>query len=70
MEIKAFLREFIERKCPVIPVILPGVKRKPKLPVFLKGMGWVDARKADPDALEQLIWGITGRKSGGDYSYQ
>ncbi len=65
LELEAFLREFVDRKCPVIPVILPGVDKNPGLPVFLRGMTWVDFRKKEPDPLKQLIWGIAGesRKS-------
>ena len=62
MEGGAFLIEFVNRKCPVIPVILKGCEKKPELPVFLKGMGWVDFRKKTPDPMKQLIWGITGKK--------
>lgn len=61
-ELKAFLREFISRKCPVIPVLLKNTPKKPVLPVFLRGMTWVDFRKDDPDPMRQLIWGITGKK--------
>lgn len=61
-EIDALLREFVDRKCPVIPIRLPDVNKKPKLPVFLKGMTWVDFNKTDPDPMEQLIWGITGKR--------
>jgi GTPase SAR1 family protein len=61
-ELDAFLREFIERDCPVIPVLLDNAPKKPALPVFLKGMTWVDFRKSDPDPLNQLIWGITGQR--------
>jgi hypothetical protein len=64
MELEAFLREFVNRSCPVIPVVLPNAPKKPKLPIFLKGMKWVDFRKKDPDPLDQLIWGITGEKNG------
>ena len=63
MEIEAFLREFVKRKCPVIPVILPGCQSPPELPVFLRGMTWVDFRKNEPDPMEQLVWGITGKRS-------
>jgi hypothetical protein len=65
LEQQAFLREFVKRSCPVIPVLLPGCSRTPKLPVFLKGMTWVDFRKATPDPFEQLVWGITGTRPGG-----
>ena len=37
-ELEAFLREFVERKCPVIPVLLPDAPLQPQLPIFLKGM--------------------------------
>ncbi len=60
LEQAAFIQEFIERQCPVIPVILPECPKVPELPVFLKGMTWVDFRKTDPDPMDQLIWGITG----------
>lgn len=63
MEVEAFLREFVSRGCPVMPVLLPDAPRKPRLPVFLKGMTWVDFREEDPDPMEQLIWGITGKRS-------
>ena len=63
MELDAFLRELVNRKCPVIPVILPQCKTTPELPVFLRGMQWVDFRKEMPDPLERLIWGITGKRA-------
>jgi nucleotide-binding universal stress UspA family protein len=62
MEQAAFINEFVKRQSPVIPVILPTSKKVPKLPVFLAGMTWVDFRKDDPDPLERLIFGITGRR--------
>ena len=63
LEMKAFLRQFAKRHCPVIPVILPECKETPTLPLFLEGMTWVDFRTSDPDPLQQLIWGITGERS-------
>lgn len=62
MEIDAFLRIFVKRQAPVIPVILPGCEGIPKLPLFLEGMMWVDFRKNEPDPLDQFLWGITGKK--------
>lgn len=59
-ELTAFLRQFIRRGCPVIPVLLPGTER-PALPAFLEGMVWVDLAAADPEPLDRLEWGITGR---------
>jgi TIR domain len=62
MEIDAFLRQFVSRGCPVIPVILPDAPEEPRLPPFLGGMTWVDFRKQEPEPLARLIWGITGKK--------
>ena len=62
LEIQGFLREFIKRRNPVIPVLLPGCPNKPQLPVFLEGMTWVDFRSSQREPLEHLIWGITGRR--------
>jgi hypothetical protein len=60
-EIQAFLSQFIERKCPVIPTIL-GSATTPELPWTLKNRHSVDFRVSDPDPLKQLIWGITRQK--------
>jgi len=38
IEQSAFLRQFVKRRLPVIPVILQGCKGEPELPVFLEGM--------------------------------
>lgn len=62
MEIRAFLSEFVHRGCPVIPVILPDAKDVPELPIFLRQLTWVDFREAPDEAMERLIWGITGKK--------
>jgi len=61
-EIDAFLRQFVKRECPVIPVLLPDCKQEPTLPIFLEGMMWVDFRQPEPDPMRQLIWGITGER--------
>jgi len=61
-EVYAFLQEFISRKCPVIPVMLPETHTQPRLPIFLRNRHWVDFRLKKPDPLRQLIWGITGER--------
>ncbi|MBD2243308.1 GUN4 domain-containing protein [Nostoc sp. FACHB-888] len=61
-EIDGFLREFVNRQCPVIPVLLPDAPQEPKLPIFLQGLMWVDFRLQSPEPMGQLIWGITGEK--------
>jgi len=70
-EVEELLGEFLRRKCPVIPVILPGCQGTPRLPESLKDaslsdMTHVDLRRTRPDPFERLIWGITGRKSNND----
>jgi hypothetical protein len=62
-ELDAFLREFVRRNCPVIPVLLADCGQQPALPVFLQSMTWVDFRQPDPDPMSQLIWGITGLRA-------
>lgn len=60
IELRAFLSEFVNRGCPVIPVILPGTVDVPPLPIFLRQFMWVDLRQTTPDPYQQLKWGITG----------
>jgi hypothetical protein len=60
-EMRAFLNEFAERACPVIPVLLPKAA-VPELPLFLRGMTWVDLRGIEAGGIDRLIWGITGRR--------
>ena len=61
-ELDAFLREFVKRQCPVIPVLLPTAPQQPILPIFLSSYMWVDFRQPQPEPMGQLIWGITGIK--------
>lgn len=63
-ELEAFLREFVNRGCPVIPVLLPDAPHEPDLPLFLRGMTWIDLRQKDPDTLKRFLWGITGERAG------
>ncbi len=62
VEIRAFLSEFVNRRCPVIPVILADCKTVPQLPLFMRQFTWVDFRKDLPTPFDQLIWGITGER--------
>ena len=63
MELDAFLRKFVRRGDPVIPVILDDCIEAPELTdTFLEGMTWVDFRQLDTDPFERLVWGITGQK--------
>ncbi|WP_414573111.1 TIR domain-containing protein [Nostoc sp. CCY 9925] len=63
-ELKAFIAECVERKIPVIPVLLPGVNNLPEDLVFLKQLRWVAFSNGvdDEAALDLLQWGITGEK--------
>ncbi|MGD9834709.1 MAG: toll/interleukin-1 receptor domain-containing protein [Piscinibacter sp.] len=63
-EMRGFISEFVDRRVPVIPVLLPGAPAKPELPLFLRQFTWVDFRRDDPDPFDQLVWGITGRRPG------
>jgi hypothetical protein len=63
-ELDAFLRKFVHRERPVIPVLLPEAPATPDLPIFLEEMTWVDFRVSDPDPMERLLWGITGQRGG------
>ena len=61
-EMRACLNEFVNRKLPVIPVLLPGTTA-PELPLFLRSFTWVDLSDGLTDlGLEKLVWGITGVK--------
>jgi hypothetical protein len=61
-EIEVFLDEFVNRGCPVIPVLLPNAPDKPELSPFLRTMTWVDFRRPDLNPMERLVWGITGKR--------
>ena len=62
MEIQAYLRRFVKKGSPVIPILLSNAPAKPQLPIFLEGMTWVDFRGPYIDPIKQFIWGITGIK--------
>ena len=62
-EMRACLSECVNRGMPVIPVLLRGAAKEPKLPLFLKAFTWVDLRGGLRKAgLDRLEWGITGTK--------
>jgi TIR domain len=62
LQIYAFIQQYIDRECAIIPVLLPDAPKKPELPSFLAEFGWVDFRKQEPDPMKQLVWGITGAR--------
>jgi hypothetical protein len=65
LELEAFLRQFVEREYPVIPVVLPGVPDRHRPTDIPRRMTWVDFRVSDPDPLDQLTGGITGERPFG-----
>ncbi len=54
-EIRAFLSEFMNRKCPVIPIILPSANSVPKLPIFLSPIMWIDMRESRDEGIDKLL---------------
>ena len=64
-EMRAALVLAVQDKRPVIPVLLPEAPDGVKVPMFLGNRTWVDLRPDVPaEALDRLVWGITGRKPG------
>ena len=62
-EMRGCLSEFVERKLPVIPVLLPGAPEAPRLPFFLKRFTWVDLRGGlTEEGIDRLQWGVTGKR--------
>lgn len=64
VEMRAAISQFVKRKSPVIPVLLPGVVKEPDLPLFLREFTWVRFLRGlnDQDAIDYLEWGITGTR--------
>ncbi len=62
-ETRGCLSEFVSRKLPVIPVLLPNAPDVPNLPFFLKRFTWVDLRGGlTEEGIDRLQWGITGSR--------
>lgn len=68
MEIRAYVEAWAKKEeARFIPVILPGVKGKPDLPIWVRQALWVDMRdweKQKSDAFYRLVCGILGRPPG------
>jgi small GTP-binding protein len=61
-EIDAFIQQSVNRDCAIVPVLLPEASTA-DLPVFLQALTWVNLAVPEPDPIDQLVWGITGRPS-------
>jgi GTPase SAR1 family protein/WD40 repeat protein len=60
-EIYAFIQQSVSRGCAIVPVLLPDANTA-DLPVFLQGLTWVPMAAPEPDPIDQLVYGITGRQ--------
>lgn len=62
-ELWGCMYQLVERRMPVIPVILPDAPANVELPLFLKLLSWVDLRGGVTDpSIDLLVWAITGVK--------
>jgi hypothetical protein len=67
MEIRAYVEKWAGGSARMIPVILPGVKEAPELPLFVRQTLWVDLRdweRDQGDGFYRLVCGILGRAPG------
>jgi uncharacterized protein YbcV (DUF1398 family) len=64
IEIQSFFSKLVMSRIPVIPVLLPGVKKLPDDMVFLAEINYVqfsdDIR--DENTINKIVWGITANK--------
>jgi formylglycine-generating enzyme required for sulfatase activity/nucleotide-binding universal stress UspA family protein len=62
-EVLGCLSEFVNRKLPVITVLLRGAPAAPRLPLGLKPFAWVDLRNGlTQEGLDRIQWGVTGKR--------
>jgi hypothetical protein len=67
MEIRAYVEKWSSGDARMIPVILPGVKETPELPLFVRQTLWVDLRdweSGESDGFYRLVCGILGKSPG------
>lgn len=64
VELRSFISQCVNSDIPVIPVLLPGVEAIPQHLLFLKELNWVNFANGIEDikALDNLEWGITGKR--------
>lgn len=62
LELRAFMKQCVDKDLPLIPVLLPGVEKVPEDLLFLEQLNWVSFESLDDEAaLDNLVWGITGK---------
>jgi hypothetical protein len=64
LELRAFISQCVDRKIPVIPVLLPQTEEIPEELLFLRELNHVRFKDTTQDnaAIARLTWGITGKK--------
>jgi hypothetical protein len=62
LQMYSFIDQFLERKIPVIPVLLTNAPKDLKLPPYLGNFWKVDFRRSTPEPMGQLLYGITGKR--------
>jgi hypothetical protein len=69
-ELKSFFSKLVNDSIPIIPVLLPGVETIPDDLIFLRELNWVEFTDdlADSATIDNLVWGITGKRTHIDYS--
>ena len=60
LEIDGILQQLVSRRCPIIPVLLPGASVSDQVPAFLRGVKWVDFSNLNADPFKNLIEAIIG----------
>jgi GUN4-like/TIR domain len=63
IEIQSFFSKLVSSRIPVIPVLLPGVKKLPDDMVFLAEINHVQFHNGieDQNTINKIIWGITNQ---------
>ncbi|HYC59429.1 MAG TPA: TIR domain-containing protein [Thermoanaerobaculia bacterium] len=67
MEIRAYVEKWASGNARLIPVILPGVKEIPELPIFVRQTLWADMRDwetPESPGFYNLVCGILGKPPG------
>ena len=63
MEMEAAIGQFVKRKAPVIPTLLPRAHSNTTLPLMLDSFSRVRFKTLDDkEAIADLVWGITGMR--------
>jgi serine/threonine protein kinase len=67
LELNAAISQFVNNRKPVIPVLLPGVRKIPENMPLLEQFGFIRFEKhvEEPEALDRLVWGITQKRPPG-----